>query len=102
MPRAWYRETRGISGENRRRGCRGGSAWGRCIIPPASLATLPFRRNLRSSLIDNVLGPRFGVPGRPEVGELAFKALDLQPERRAAGENQRHGAGRGIGLIEFH
>ena len=36
---------------------------------------------------------RPSVPGRAEIGQLAFEALDLEPQRRAAGEDQRDGAG---------
>src|SRR5947199_10877647 len=60
----------------------------------------PVSENVSSGLIDHVLGARLGIPGRSKVGELAFEALDFEPQRGAAGENQCHGAGRGIGLIE--
>src|SRR5712691_317102 len=40
-------------------------------------------------------------PGRPEIGELALQAFDLEPQLSAAGEGERHHAAGRIGLGEF-
>src|SRR6185312_13169663 len=36
--------------------------------------------------IDDVAGAAIGGPGRAEIGQLSLQALDLEPERRAAGK----------------
>ncbi len=41
-------------------------------------------------------------PDRAEIGELAFEALDLEPQRGVAGEGQRHDTARAIGLVIGH
>ena len=40
-------------------------------------------------------------PDGSEVGELAFQAFDLELERGAAGEDEGHPAGRGVGPLEL-
>ena len=50
------------------------------------------------------------APGAPaavqvapaEIGQFALQALDLEAQRGAAGEDQRHGAAGRIGFVEFH
>ena len=42
-----------------------------------------------------------GGPGGTQVGQFGLQALDLQPQRRPAGESKRDHAGRGVGLGEF-
>src|SRR5262245_21291915 len=51
--------------------------------------------------IVRMIGTGDRVPGRPEIGQLAFEALDLEAELAAAGEDQGHGAGRRRGLAEL-
>src|SRR5262249_16439147 len=42
-----------------------------------------------------------GTPARPQVGEFALQAFDLEPQLRAAGEGERHDTSGRVGLLEF-
>ena len=44
--------------------------------------------------VDGMGRAAFGDPGRAEIGQFGLQALDLEPQRRAAGERQGHDAGR--------
>jgi len=50
--------------------------------------------------VHDVDGASFRCPGGPEVGKFGLKAFDLEPQRRAAGERQRHHTGRQVGRLE--
>src|SRR5258707_11759457 len=56
----------------------------------------------RVGSIVGMLGTLHRGPGRAEVGELDFQALDRKPQRAAAREREDHGAARRIVLVELH
>src|SRR5215208_2941208 len=61
------------------------------------------RKNpVKSGLIDCMCRAGGGGPGRAQIGKLAFKALDFEPQRGAAREYQGHSPGGCVGLVVFH
>ena len=112
QPRAWWRETRQSARENRRIGCRGGSA-SRAVRPgsaPVSPVNGP-RRMARQPCLDasrlspsrttSVWAGQHSVPqAGPEIGQFGLQAFDLEPKRRAAREDQGDDAGGLIGCLE--
>ena len=58
------------------------------------------KSTLRCHIV-RMIGTADGGPGGPQIGKLAFQALDLEAQHAAAGEEEGHGAGWRRGLVEF-